>query len=365
MDCGWGLALWRNERVLWMNEGPPPSAAELENNSPRLHNDGKGFMVCGVCGSILAIPQEQPGARGRRRAQQGQEDAFGHRRDCPQRGQPPVPAAIFADGFTEILRLVIPVPADLAADKHEVWGLSLGYSLRIGIRQFYMLDGTEIDFELEGPWGRTVNGQKINYVALSFIDATLGGTGYLPKVAADLNLVAKRAIAHLDHKNCDSACYRCLKTYANQRYHDKLQWPLAMPMLEALADQAPVVQRLEIGDTHDPKPWLDAFAAGVGSPLEHRFLRLFEQHGFKPEKQVPISVPDGTSPITVADFAVPTARLAIYVDGASIHAGHVLRRDRFIRGRLRECDKPWKVIELRASDLRRGAELVQHLKGLT
>jgi len=65
----------------------------------------------------------------------------------------------------------------------------------------------------------------------------------------------------------------------------------------------------------------------------------------------------------VADFAVPASRLAIYVDGASIHAGHVLRRDRFIRGRLRDCDKPWKVVELRASDLRRGAELVRFLEG--
>ena len=49
----------------------------------------------------------------------------------------------------------------------------------------------------------------------------------------------------------------------------------------------------------DGAPWrpLDAYAAGVGSPLELKFLRLFEQHGFSPAKQVPISVLEGSSPI--------------------------------------------------------------------
>ena len=73
--------------------------------------------------------------------------------------------------------------------------------------------------------------------------------------------------------------------------------------------------------THDPRPWLEVFAAGVGSPLELRFLRLFEQHGFNPERQVPVSPADGLPPISIADFAVPSRRLAIYVDGAAFHTG--------------------------------------------
>ena len=100
----------------------------------------------------------------------------------------------------------------------------------------------------------------------------------------------------------------------------------------------------------------------MGSPLELKFLRLFEQNGILPDKQVPISVQDGASPITVADFAVPERRLAIYVDGASIHLGHVARRDRLIRNRLRTAIPPWTVVELRATDLGRVAELVAGLK---
>ena len=123
-----------------------------------------------------------------------------------------------------------------------------------------------------------------------------------------------------------------------------------------------MAQKLEMGDTHDPRPWLEAYAAGVGSPLELKFLRLFEQNGFKPAKQVPISVPDGASPITIADFAVPERRLAIYVDGASVNLGHVARRDALIRNRLRSATPPWTVVELRAADLGRVASLVAQWK---
>lgn len=87
--------------------------------------------------------------------------------------------------------------------------------------------------------------------------------------------------------NCDTACYRCLKSYANQRFHDLLNWPLTAPSLEALASASPERRRPELGDIDDPGPWLEAYAAGVGSPLELKFLRLFEKHGFMPGKQSP------------------------------------------------------------------------------
>jgi hypothetical protein len=39
-----------------------------------------------------------------------------------------------------------------------------------------------------------------------------------------------------------------------------------------------------------------------------------------------------------------------------------LRRDRFIRRRLREGNVGWKVIELRSDDLRRAAALVEEIR---
>ena len=42
---------------------------------------------------------------------------------------------------------------------------------------------------------------------------SLGGSGYLPRIAEQFHAVAARAIEHLDHSDCETACYRCLKSY--------------------------------------------------------------------------------------------------------------------------------------------------------
>ena len=76
-----------------------------------------------------------------------------------------------------------------------------------------MLDGTEIEFALEGPWPVDLDGVRYQRVALTFIDPSVGGSGYVPRIAEDFHQVARHAIDHLDHPNCGTACYRCLKTY--------------------------------------------------------------------------------------------------------------------------------------------------------
>jgi hypothetical protein len=157
-------------------------------------------------------------------------------------GTPPNPVALVAACQTDVLRLLVPVPQDDQIPV-EQWGLSLGYALRIGMRHHFMLDGAEIDFELEGPWKTTIGeASEVRLVSLSFIDPSIGGTGYLRKAAEEFHLVARRAIGHLDHSDCTTACYRCLKSYANQRVHDRLRWPLALPYLDMLAS-APTIQR--------------------------------------------------------------------------------------------------------------------------
>jgi hypothetical protein len=366
MGGGWMLRLSRLEEVQWLNEGLPLTSKELDAGTPCLHADGKGYLLCSSCGRMLSIPESaQSAGRGRQRARSGNAQAdpsYGHREGCPHAGAAPRPLAIVTAGHTQVLRLVAPVPAAVTSEAVASWGLSLGYALRIGMRHLYMLDGSEIDFELEGPWITNDSAAQLGQVALTFIDPSLGGTGYLEHAAEDFHLIARRALDHLDHPGCETACYRCLKSYANQRFHDVLHWPLAAPHLEALAGEPPERQPSEIGDIADPGPWLEAYTAGVGSPLELRFLRLFEAHDFHPEKQVPIAPRDGDSPISIADFAIPERRLAIYIDGASVHVGSNLRRDRYIRDQLRKGTPPWTVEELRASDLGNEAALIERLK---
>ena len=254
------------------------------------------------------------------------------------------------------------MPQAIDEDQWLSWGLSLGYSLLYGMQHYCMLGANELDFELEGPWLHSDLGRRYHMLSLAFIDPSLGGSGYLRRIADEFQHVAGRTIEHLDHADCETACYRCLKSYQNQRFHDQLCWPQVMDALQELAHLEPKSRTLETGDIEDPRPWLDAYEAGVGSPLELKFLRLFENHGFTPMRQVPVSPSDSEGPISVADFAVPERRLAIYIDGATFHTGDRYRRDRTIRRRLREASLPWRVEELKASYFGEGGMLVDRLK---
>jgi hypothetical protein len=146
-----------------------------------------------------------------------------------------------------------------------------------------------------------------------------------------------------------AACYRCLKSYENQRHHEHLKWPLVISTLEGLRDEAPTALPLDAIDINDPGPWRAAFDAGVASPLEYRCLRLLEGAGLSPHKQFVIQ--SSGRLITIADFAFPDRRAAIYVDGASIHLGDVLCRDHRIEHRLQQLNPSWKVLRLRRRDI--------------
>jgi very-short-patch-repair endonuclease len=247
--------------------------------------------------------------------------------------------------------LTVVLPRDFEDSAYKRWGYTLGYALRTGLRQLYMLDGPEIEFELEPTWEERRDDGTHRFGALTFIDPAVGGSGFLDRCVDEFHLVARRAIEHLEHAKCETACYRCLKSYANQRHHEHLSWPHAMPDLEALAIAPPEPLPAEIGDRDDPRPWLEAYDAGVGSPLELKFLHLFEQHGIEVEKQVPVGPGIEGTPISQADFRVAGANVLIYIDGTAFHAGSRLRRDRAIRRALREGSAGWKVVELAARDL--------------
>ena len=211
-------------------------------------------------------------------------------------------------------------------------------------------------------WEHRRSGESRKFGALTFIDAAVGGSGFLERCVDDMHRVAERAIDHLDHPNCESACYRCLKTYTNQRHHEHLSWPHIMPDLETMAMAEPETLQLQLGDSDDPSPWLQAYDAGVGSPLELKFLRLFEKHGIEVEKQVPVTPDPGGRPISQADFKVKDRNVLIYIDGAAFHTGGRLRRDRAIRQSLVDGLSKWIVIECTGKDLYAASEIIDLIK---
>ncbi|BDU73133.1 DEAD/DEAH box helicase [Mesoterricola silvestris] len=362
---GWIAELRFSETVRWVNEWKPPSASDRATGKPLLHEAARGFYLCPSCGRNLTVPDAQNNNGARRRPRRGEDrDPFEHARGCQLAGQPPMPRAITTAVPATTLRITVLLPRQFEEPEYKRWGLSLGYALRTGLRQLYLLDGPEIEFELEPMWDERDEGGVRRLGALTFIDPAVGGSGFLDRCADDLHLIAGRAIEHLDHPRCETACYRCLKSYANQRHHMHLSWPHIMPDLEALASEAPTRLSPELGDANDPRPWLEAYDSGVGSPLELKFLRLFQQHGLDVEKQVPVAPDSVGAPISSADFRVKDSKILIYVDGAAFHTGNRLRRDRAIRERLQKGAIGWIIVELRAVDLGRGEALVEDLLGM-
>ncbi|MFC2032379.1 DUF1998 domain-containing protein, partial [Chloroflexota bacterium] len=164
------------------------------------------------------------------------------------------PAVTLAKPPGEILRLLAVLPEQLSEIELRIWGLSLGYALRVGMIRHFALSDRDIDFKLEGAWSTKSGESTFHQASLVFIDPNFGGSGYLTRIAERFHIVARTAIEHLQHEGCETACYRCLKAYENQRYHDYLSWPRVTGDLESLALATPQQRSLQVNDIDDPHP---------------------------------------------------------------------------------------------------------------
>ncbi len=336
----WRIEWRRGELVRWLNEGP----VDIKGNT-------QTYMICPQCGKLLTPPQRKTTSKSSKSPGRGtREDNYGHSANCPLKGQAGQVGALYAEEKVETLRIIFPWAGKPDQEQDlRIWAITLGEALLVGAQRYFALSPEDLSVLWEGTHQHMVEGRKTQQGVITFIDPNLGGSGYLRKLAVELDQVAQAALKHLDHEGCDTACYRCLKTYQNQRLHSMLQWPVITGTLMGLAEEAPRGISLTEKDIANPVPWEEAFNAGCGSPLEYRFLKLFEESGFLPVKQYPIA--DDTGKIfTVADFAFPDNKVAIYIDGLAYHKGDRLRRDRAIDVRLQNMNPPWNVLRYTAKD---------------
>jgi hypothetical protein len=141
----------------------------------------------------------------------------------------------------------------------------------------------------------------------------------LKKLAGEMPHVAVAALKHLDHQECEVACYRCLKSYSNQRYHDLLNWQCVTGVLEGLAASTSVEGAPSASEQNDLAVWQEAFATGCGSPLELKALKVMEGLGLEPTKHYTITAPGTDRPFTIADFAFVDEQIALFIDGVAEH----------------------------------------------
>jgi hypothetical protein len=69
-------------------------------------------------------------------------------------------------------------------------------------------------------------------------DTLPGGAGYAREIAANVPDICKlaRKLMNQCPSQCDSACYRCLLDYGNQRYHGLLDRNLAIDVINYILD---------------------------------------------------------------------------------------------------------------------------------
>ena len=99
--------------------------------------------------------------------------------------------------------------------------LSVMYALLEGVSRQLGIERTDI----KGTLFREVkSGYKVYSVIL--YDAVAGGAGHVRRLVTDdgkvLNTVIEKAIAICEDCDCDGSCYKCLRNYYNQKYHDQI-----------------------------------------------------------------------------------------------------------------------------------------------
>jgi hypothetical protein len=255
-------------------------------------------------------------------------DAAGDSRELP---------AVDADGnekrrkvrvipFVEDRRNILVLTLDEPLD--EPIALSLMFALERGIEAAFELEDSELHSELlppnTGPRGRIL-----------FTEAAEGGAGILRQLQAEPTALAKAveqalAICHFDahgddlggphaDRPCGRACYECLLSYGNQRFHHALDRHAVRDLLLRLA--AADVEPEQRGETrtdqfqrliHQTAPTADA--ADVDGSIEHRFMTWLKERGLRLPTETRTLVTEANAQPDFV-YRIPGVNLAVFLDG--------------------------------------------------
>lgn len=305
----WQFELRQQEEIWWINHGL------FRTVSPPGPPQAIGFRICPVCGELRPDPVVRQAARGgARRNRDARADRDPHDERCG--GRPEI-VAIGHQDRADTLRLAIPGLASLGTEGIS-WAWSFSWAIVEGVVRLFDLDEDDIEPRV---LTRLVDDRE-EAMEIVWVDTVLGGSGILKDMVERFPAVAASTVEHLNGHDCPAACYRCLKTYRNQRIHRLLNWRLVMPQLSAAAADGIIDLGTSRPDrsTTEGAEWEEARREGCGSPMELRLLRAMRENSLpEPVKQQPVADDRGRQ-ITVADFAYPDKQLLIYVDGLAFHS---------------------------------------------
>ncbi len=241
---------------------------------------------------------------------------------------------------TRNILLIYPSPA---APLNERQFINLQYALLAGLLEELQIDEDEISSELIG--------REIQRGIL-YWEAAEGGAGVLRRLTVEPGLIAciaRRAleICHFNPESgqetvdvdCTRACYTCLLSYKNQRWHGEMDRHLIHDSLMALAGST--VQRYYADRSYEEQyQWLRQ-QADARSDLEKKFLDLLYRQRRRLPDEAQKLLPDFYSQ---PDFYYREGPVCVFCDGTPHDEPHQHQKDIEIRGKLR--DAGYRVVEI-------------------
>ena len=334
----WGLELREQESIWWINHG----STELGPEGDTLA--AEGFSLCDRCGRALTPPKPAKSGRKKAAPKDARASQDVHTKQC---GGQPAWLAIGHQGHGDTLRVLAPGLAGLGSEG-VAWAWSLAYAMLQGAVREFAISPDDIDPVVL----TSCRDDEFVVEEVLWADTVVGGSGILQVMTERLPAVAAAALKHLDGHDCPSSCYRCLRSYRNQRLHDLLNWRIVIPQLQALAGSA-------VGSVGEIAPswhilegpeWDQARGEGCGSPQELRLLRAMREGGLpEPARQYEVAGEGGVL-ITRADFAFPDRHLLVYVDGLAFHST-LRQRVHDSRQTARLQSMGWKVLRFLGAEV--------------
>lgn len=303
--------------------------------------DREGGMVatrvCLECGQWHEPP---------RRERDEEEPLWGHRPGCEVATWNPEMDDRVVSGLHLRAHLqgdVVELPLSPLVGDNPAWVQTFAQAIKLGMQLQLSIGSGEVDsfigqYEENGVMRHT----------LIFYDTMPGGTGYLRRLLDELPAVAARALAHLEGCACETACYRCLMEFWNQRHHALFDKRLVLSALHALAAGTP---QTATATPLDEETCFDSF-------LEAQFYQLLRDAGLPlPKTQRVVRSANGRH-IARADFAYEQNRLLILTDGRQFHTQTAAQIAHDLAQRNQLTQEGWRLLEFTYQDVLHRPEYV-------
>ncbi|MFI7131328.1 DEAD/DEAH box helicase [Nonomuraea sp. NPDC050153] len=309
------------------------------------HRDNERFVICTSCGLWFDdFPGPKPTEAQKKRAKL--HDAICNR---PQLETSVLQVKRRVDCLQILPDLEV---FDIRADQLEEFLASVRAALDLGCRVVLQAGEDEVaGFD----WPRPDPESEDAALRLAVLyEEVPGGAGYLRQLAERFGEVAAALVPVLDGCGCERSCYACLRSYGNQLEVDLLNRSVAADFLRRFVGAEDVEGR-------KVPTYADGFFGRPRSAIERQLAIALMTLGI-PRGHAQYSWGDrGSSdgmprPVTVADFAWPQHKVAVFCDGWKHH--HSAERqasDRVKREAMRADG--WTVISFW------GGEIVRDVRG--